>query len=159
MMNSKKEKDSIKKICCKLFLAVGSIILLMSSSGCQSDVKQSENVSPSDKTEKTVTSSAEANEIFDIQRPNTENYKLKEVVILSRHNIRAPLSSNGSVNQIATPHEWFKWTGKSSELSLKGGVLETKMGQYFRKWLEDEELIPENYIPTENETRFYANSK
>ena len=33
------------------------------------------------------------------------------------------------------------------------------MGQYFRKWLEDEELIPENYIPAGNETRFYANSK
>jgi len=33
-----------------------------------------------------------------------------------------------------TPHEWNKWTAGKSELPLRGGVLETQMGQYFRKW-------------------------
>ena len=92
-------------------------------------------------------------------RANTADYTLKEVVVLSRHSIRAPLSSNGSLNETATPHEWFSWTSNSSELSLRGGVLETEMGQYFRKWLESEELIPENWHPAEGEARFYANSK
>ena len=32
-------------------------------------------------------------------------YKLKEVVILSRHNIRSPLSSNGSALSRLTPHK------------------------------------------------------
>lgn len=92
-------------------------------------------------------------------RPDTGDYKLTEAVVFSRHNIRSPLVSNGAANVIATPHEWFSWTANASELSLRGGVLETEMGQYFRKWLESEELIPENYVPGENEVRFYANSK
>jgi len=37
-------------------------------------------------------------------------YKLKEVVILSRHNIRSSLSVNGSTLQKMTPHEWIKWS-------------------------------------------------
>lgn len=33
------------------------------------------------------------------------------------------------------------------------------MGQYFRKWLDREGLIPENYIPEEGEVRFNARDK
>ena len=68
------------------------------------------------------------------------------------------MSNNGSTLSKITPHQWFKWTSQPSELSLRGGVLETIMGQYFRKWLEDEEFIAENWQPKDGETRFYANS-
>ena len=88
-----------------------------------------------------------------------EGYTLKQVTILSRHNLRAPLSSNGSVPEELTPHEWNHWTANSSELTLKGGVLETRMGQYFRQWLESEGLIPENYVPEEGQVRFFARNK
>ena len=54
-------------------------------------------------------------------------YKLKEVVILSRHNIRSPLSTNGSALSKMTPHEWTNWSSAASELTLRGGVLETEM--------------------------------
>ena len=86
-------------------------------------------------------------------------YKLEQVVVLSRHNIRSPMSDSGSTLAMATPHVWFSWTSKPSELSLRGGALETMMGQYFRIWLEAEGLIPENYQPTTDEMRFYANAK
>ena len=88
-----------------------------------------------------------------------EPLALDRVVILSRHNIRSPLSGSGSLLGDITPHEWFQWTSKPSELSLRGGVLETMMGQYFRLWLEDEGLFPENYQPEEGAIRFYANAK
>lgn len=88
-----------------------------------------------------------------------DKYTLKEVVVLSRHNIRAPLSTKGSVLDKATPHTWFDWSANASELSLRGGLLETAIGQYFRKWLENEGLIPENYRPQSEEVRFYANAK
>lgn len=87
------------------------------------------------------------------------SYHLEQVVVLSRHNIRAPLSNSGSEIAELTPHTWTEWTAQDSELTLKGGVAETIMGQYFRKWLEAEELIPENYIPEEGEVRFYANAR
>ena len=85
-------------------------------------------------------------------------YRLEQVTVLSRHNIRSPLSEKGSMVSEITPHEWFKWTSKTGELSLRGAMLETTMGQYFRLWMESEGLFPENYIPEEGAVRFYANS-
>ena len=84
--------------------------------------------------------------------------RLERVLVLSRHNLRAPLDSGMAVISRLTPHEWFRWTAASGELSLRGGTLETLMGQYYRQWLEQEGLIPRNYVPAENEVRFYANS-
>ena len=88
-----------------------------------------------------------------------DGYKLQQVVVLSRHNIRAPLSTTGSALDKATPYQWIDWTSNASELSMRGGALETMMGEYMRKWLEHEELVPENYRPSEGEVRFYANAK
>ncbi len=89
-----------------------------------------------------------------------DDYQLEEMVILSRHNIRSPLSGNGSALGNLTPHTWFRWTSGPSELSLRGGQLETMMGQYFGQWLESEGVIKDKntYIPAEGEMRFYANS-
>ena len=88
-----------------------------------------------------------------------EGYTLQQVVVMSRHNIRAPLSGKGSVLDTLTPHEWFAWSSDPSDLSLRGGNAETSMGQYFRKWLEKESLFPKNYQPEGDEVRIYANSK
>ena len=85
-------------------------------------------------------------------------YALEEVVVLSRHNIRSPLSGKGSVLSRITPHEWFEWTSAPGELSRKGAILETQMGQFFRQWLVSEGLMEENERPTEGQVRFYANS-
>lgn len=85
-------------------------------------------------------------------------YQLSQVVVLSRHNIRSPLSGPESALGRITPHEWFAWSSAPSELSLRGGVLETMMGQYFRKWLVSEGLMAENALPAEGAMRFYANS-
>ena len=86
-------------------------------------------------------------------------YELKEVVVMSRHNIRSPLSSGGAAYQRVTPHTWFAWSSPGSQLSLRGGVLETEMGQFFRKWVVNEGLLPDNYRPTGDEVLFYANSR
>ena len=40
-------------------------------------------------------------------------YELKEVVVMSRHNIRSPLTSGGAAYMRVTPHEWFKWSSPS----------------------------------------------
>ncbi len=87
-----------------------------------------------------------------------EGYTLKRVVILSRHNIRSPLSTGGSMLALATPHTWHEWSSNPSELSVKGAVLETAMGEFFRVWLESQGLFPQNYQPAEGAVRIYANS-
>ena len=86
-------------------------------------------------------------------------YQLKEVVVMSRHNIRSPLTSGGAAHVRVTPHQWFAWTSPTSQLSLRGGVLETEMGQFFRKWLVGEGLLPDNCRPEGGEVLFYANSR
>lgn len=85
-------------------------------------------------------------------------YKLKEAVVLSRHNIRSPLSDSTSALGRMTPHRWNKWSAPKSELTLRGGVLETQMGQYFRKWAEDAGLFPVNHVPTADDLNVIANS-
>ena len=93
------------------------------------------------------------------KKPKQMDYALNRVVVLSRHNIRSPLSGSGSLLGDITPHEWFEWTSNPSELSLRGAMLETLMGQYFRLWMESEGLFSENYQPEDGTVRFYANAK
>ena len=88
-----------------------------------------------------------------------EQYTLDKVLVLSRHNIRSPMSGTISLLGGITPHTWFNWTSNPSELSVRGGTLETIMGQYFRKRLEAEGLFSENHQPEDGAVRFYANSK
>ena len=95
----------------------------------------------------------------------SDRYVLEEMVILSRHNIRSPLSSPGSVLSRITPHEWFDWSSAPGELSLRGGALEMEMGQFFREWLVAEGFFEKNEVPpvredflNADEVRFYANS-
>lgn len=109
-----------------------------------------------DAAEKTAADSG-AEEEVSTEAKGAE-YALKQVTILSRHNIRSPLSGKDSLLGQLTPHEWFSWTSNPGELSLRGAMLETTMGQYFRLWLEDEGLFPENYLPKDGAVRFYANS-
>ncbi len=118
----------------------------------------------SDEAEESVeaTESAEAAENTEAEEADQAEsgvYTLDKVTVLSRHNIRSPLSGSGSLLGDITPHAWFEWTSKPSELSLRGATLETVMGQYFRLWLESEGLFPENYRPADGDVRFYANSK
>ena len=86
-------------------------------------------------------------------------YELKEVVVMSRHNIRSPLVSGGAAYMRVTPHQWFAWSSPGSQLSLRGGVLETEMGQFFRKWVVSEGLLPDNCRPEGDAVLFYANSR
>ena len=87
-----------------------------------------------------------------------DRYAREEMVILSRHNIRSPLSGPGSVLSRITPHEWFAWSSAPGELSLRGGALEMEMGQFFREWLVGEGFFAKNGVPEEGSVRFYANS-
>ena len=87
-----------------------------------------------------------------------DRYALEEMVVLSRHNIRSPLSGPGSVLSRITSHAWYDWTSEPGELSLRGGALEMEMGQFFREWLIREGFIEKNAVPDADQVRFYANS-
>ena len=146
-----------KPIC---LLTVISMMISMGACASQPQSKTTES-SVQSVAESSLQSSAESSTptVPGADTPHRDGYTLEQVVVLSRHNIRSPLSGNGSLLGTITPHQWFEWSSASSELSLRGGVLETEMGQYFRKWLESEKLFPENYHPEDGAVRVYANSK
>jgi len=86
-----------------------------------------------------------------------EGYQVERVFMLSRHNIRSPLSDGDSMLGKIVSGKWFDWSSPSGELSVRGGLLETSMGQFFRKWTEQAGLFPVNYQPDKAAVRFYAN--
>lgn len=78
------------------------------------------------------------------------NLKLTQVVILSRHNIRAPISDE---LQKISPKQWPQWSPKVGELTRKGAVLEGYMGKYFAQWLKKEGIFNKT---SPNDENFYA---
>ena len=73
-----------------------------------------------------------------------EGYQLQQVLIMSRHNLRAPLANNGSVREQSTAKAWPQWDVPGGQLTTKGGVLEVYMGHYMREWLAQRQIKAEN---------------
>ncbi|MBQ4403911.1 MAG: histidine-type phosphatase [Selenomonadaceae bacterium] len=70
------------------------------------------------------------------------DYQLEQVVVISRHNLRNSLKAGDD----------------RGLLTLRGGEMETLMGQYFGAQLRAQGLFPKNAQPSVGEVRFYANS-
>jgi len=82
---------------------------------------------------------------------------LEQVILLSRHNLRAPLVSSGTLAE-ATPHAWTTWDVAAGELTTKGGVLEVYMGRYLGQWLRTQQLLPATGCPQGSDFHALANS-
>ena len=96
---------------------------------------------------------------FGVQAQETpEGYQLEQVLIMSRHNLRAPLANNGSVLEQSTPKQWPEWEVPGGQLTTKGGVLEVYMGHYMREWLAQQGMIKTGECPPADTVYAYANS-
>ncbi|WP_208613093.1 bifunctional glucose-1-phosphatase/inositol phosphatase [Pantoea wallisii] len=84
--------------------------------------------------------------------------QLQQVLMLSRHNLRAPLANNGSVLEQSTKKSWPQWDVAGGELTTKGGVLEVYMGNYTRQWLAQQGLVEKGTCPDSSNIFVYANS-
>lgn len=87
-----------------------------------------------------------------------DGYKLQQVLIMSRHNLRAPLANNGSVLEQSTPQKWPEWDVPGGQLTTKGGVLEVYMGHYMREWLAQQGMVTSGECPASDAVYAYANS-
>lgn len=87
-----------------------------------------------------------------------DGYQLQQVLLMSRHNLRAPLANNGSVLEQSTAQQWPQWDVPGGQLTTKGGVLEVYMGHYFREWFADQGLVNSGECPTSERVYAYANS-
>lgn len=85
----------------------------------------------------------------------SKSYDLKQVLILSRHNIRAPLSSN--LNNLSN-NTWPIWNVDSGILTAKGALLEGYMGNFISNWLVKKGLLSTG-CPAQNTVHVYANTK
>ncbi|TGC18836.1 bifunctional glucose-1-phosphatase/inositol phosphatase [Escherichia sp. E2562] len=87
-----------------------------------------------------------------------EGYQLQQVLLMSRHNLRAPLANNGSVLEQSTPNKWPEWDVPGGQLTTKGGVLEVYMGHYMREWLAEQGMVNSGECPPPDTVYVYANS-
>ncbi|WP_313049277.1 bifunctional glucose-1-phosphatase/inositol phosphatase [Atlantibacter subterraneus] len=87
-----------------------------------------------------------------------EGYQLQQVLLMSRHNLRAPLANNGSVLEQSTAQKWPQWDVPGGQLTTKGGVLEVYMGHYLREWFAQQGLVTSGECPANNRVYAYANS-
>ena len=87
-----------------------------------------------------------------------EGYQLQQVLMMSRHNLRAPLANNGSVLEQSTPNKWPEWDVPGGQLTTKGGVLEGYMGHYMREWLAEQGMVKSGECPPPYTVYAYANS-
>ena len=87
-----------------------------------------------------------------------EGYQLQQVLMMSRHNLRAPLANNGSVLEQSTPKQWPEWDVPGGQLTTKGGVLEVYMGHYMREWLAEQGMVKSGECPAPGTVYTYANS-
>ncbi|WP_075674948.1 bifunctional glucose-1-phosphatase/inositol phosphatase [Stenotrophomonas sp. TD3] len=83
--------------------------------------------------------------------------QLEQVVLLSRHNLRAPVVASGALAH-ATPERWPGWDVGPGELTTKGGVLEVYMGRYIGQWLRQAQLLPASGCPQPADFHVHANS-
>lgn len=96
---------------------------------------------------------------FGAQAQDTpDGYQLEQVLIMSRHNLRAPLANNGSVLEQSTPKQWPEWDVPGGQLTTKGGVLEVYMGHYMREWLAEQGMVKAGECPPADTVYAYANS-
>ncbi|XP_032525583.2 glucose-1-phosphatase-like [Danaus plexippus] len=82
-------------------------------------------------------------------------YELKQVLILSRHNIRSPL--NEKLKNFSD-NPWPEWNVSDLYLTEKGALMEEYMGGYIYNWLVMEKLLVDG-CPKESSVHIYANTK
>lgn len=73
-----------------------------------------------------------------------DNYELTQVLIVSRHGLRAPLTDGSNLLTNATPYKWPHWDTDAGLLTTKGGALEVFMGSYFKQWFVETGLVTKN---------------
>ena len=83
---------------------------------------------------------------------------MNKTLMMSRHNLRAPLANNGSVLEQSTPNKWPEWDVPGGQLTTKGGVLEVYMGHYMREWLAEQGMVKSGECPPPYTVYAYANS-
>ena len=157
------ERNSMRAKNRKIVALVATLCVACSVFGCggvnSSSGGGSSSAAADQSSASTAATDATASSSYADAWKKRDGYTLKQVVAVSRHNLRAPQDKNLEELEKSTTHKWIEWTAAGSELTTKGGVAETIMGEFFRKWLEDEELIPQNYIPEEGAVRIYANPR
>lgn len=82
-----------------------------------------------------------------------DDYQLEQVLVLSRHGIRTPLSRALHFLQTITPKPWPVWDVAPGHLTLKGGLIEACLGQDLLRWAN------QHALPMNNQsTLIYSNS-
>lgn len=86
----------------------------------------------------------------------TDDTQLKQVIIFSRHSVRAPVTDNSTLNNFSVqPYPVFDV--QAGYLTQHGQAAETILGGYYRLWLTQEKLLSGNDSADAANVYFRAN--
>ncbi|XP_075988884.1 glucose-1-phosphatase-like [Anticarsia gemmatalis] len=84
----------------------------------------------------------------------SSSLKLDQVLMLSRHNIRTPLTSN---LEKYSPQIWPSFNGSAGYLTAKGALVESYLAEYISEWLASVHFI--EGCPKQEDVLVYSNTK
>lgn len=87
-----------------------------------------------------------------------DKLQLQQVVIMSRDQLRVPLTNEIALLQNSTTKNWPHWGEAAGQLTTRGGVLEIYTGHYTRQWLAQQGLVKAEQCPESGDIFAYANS-
>ncbi len=83
--------------------------------------------------------------------------ELKQVVMLSRHGVRSPLTPPNMLRDM-TENTWPSWPGAPGDLTSRGATLARFMGSYYRQHFSDRGLFSKGECPADSTIRLWANT-
>ncbi len=82
--------------------------------------------------------------------------QLKQVIVVGRHSVRAPIAPNSTLDAFAT-QPFPAFSVPTGYLTANGAALEKNLGAYYRLWLTNEGLLTGNDPADANRVYFRAN--
>lgn len=93
-----------------------------------------------------------------VRAAEPNRFELKQVLIFSRHGIRAPLVNSDNILAVSSPRIWPHWDTEGGLLTPKGGQVSENMGRYIRAWLTKNKFFSATCCPEAQSVFAYANN-
>jgi 4-phytase/acid phosphatase len=93
---------------------------------------------------------------FFLTAQSVDDTQLKQVIIFGRHNVRAPVTDNDTLDHFSV-HLYPDFKVPTGYLTPNGETLETILGGYYRLWLTNENLLTGNDTADAANVYFRAN--
>src|SRR5882672_8673801 len=85
----------------------------------------------------------------------TAEYSLERIVLVSRHGVRSPTDTQ-KLTEFTRSQTWPKWPVKDADLTLRGKMLASRMGEFYAQEFAARGLLPARQPLATNQVYVWA---